>query len=45
MLGRLIAIELMRKAERRQCTIKPRINDGPIEKAYDAGFVDTLMDI
>ena len=40
MLGRLIAIELMRKAERRQCTIKPRISDGPIEKAFDAGFVD-----
>ena len=40
MLGRLIAIKLMRKAERRQCTIKPRINDGTIERAYDAGFVD-----
>ena len=40
MLGRLIAIKLMRKAERRQCIFKPRINDGTIERAYDAGFVD-----
>ena len=40
MLGRLIGIKLMRKAERSQRTLKPRINDSTIKKAYDAGFVD-----
>ena len=40
MLGRLIAIKLMRKAERSQRTFKPRINDSTIKRAYEAGFVD-----
>jgi len=40
MLGRLIAIKLMRKAERSQRILKPRIIDSTIEKAYEAGFVD-----
>ena len=40
MLGRLIGIKLMLKAERSQITLKPRINDSTIKKAYDAGFVD-----
>ena len=40
MLGRLIAIKLMRKAERSQRILKPRIIDSTIERAYEAGFVD-----
>ena len=40
MLGRLIAIKLMRKAERSQGTFKPSINDSTIKRAYEAGFVD-----
>ena len=40
MLGRLIAIKLMRKAERSQRTFKPRIIDSTIKSAYEAGFVD-----
>ena len=30
----------MRKAERSQRILKPRIIDSTIEKAYEAGFVD-----
>ena len=41
MLGRLIGIKLMRKAERSQRIFKPNINDSTIKRAYDAGFVDT----
>ena len=44
MLGRLIAIKLMRKVERRQCTIKPRINDGTVERALMLDLL-TLMEI
>ena len=40
MLGRLIGIKLVRKAERSQQTFKHSINDSTIKKAYDAGFVD-----
>ena len=40
MLGRLIGIRLMRKAERGQRNFKPNKNDSTIQKAYDAGFVD-----
>jgi len=40
MLGRLIAIKLMRKAERSQRTFEPSINDSTIKRAYEAGFVD-----
>ena len=40
MLGRLIAIKLMRKAERSQRTFEPNINDSTIKRAYEAGFVD-----
>ena len=40
MLGRLIGIKLMRKAERNQPNFKPKTNDSTIQKAYDAGFVD-----
>ena len=40
MLGRLIGIKLMRKAERSQRIFKPSINDSTIKRAYDAGFVD-----
>ena len=40
MLGRLIAIKLIRRAERNQTYFKPNRNDSTIQKAYDAGFVD-----
>ena len=40
MLGRLIAIKLMRKAEINQHTFKTSINDSTIKRAYEAGFVD-----
>ena len=40
MLGRLIAIKLMRKAERGQRTFEANINDSTIKRAYEAGFVD-----
>ncbi len=40
MLGRLIGIKLMRRAERNQPHLKLKTNDSTIQKAYDAGFVD-----
>ena len=40
MLGRLIAIKLMRKAERSQRAFESNINDSTIKRAYEAGFVD-----
>ena len=40
MLGRLIAIKLMRKAERNHSNFKPNTNDSTLKKAYEAGFVD-----
>ena len=40
MLGRLIGIKLMRRAERNQPDFKPNTNDSAIQKAYDSGFVD-----
>ena len=40
MLGRLIAIKLMRKAERNHSNLTPNTQDSTLKKAYEAGFVD-----
>ena len=40
MLGRLIGLKLIRRAERTHHNFKPNTNDSTIQKAFDAGFVD-----
>ena len=40
MLGRLIGIKLIRRAERNQTYFKPNSKDSIIQKAQEAGFVD-----
>ena len=40
MLGRLIGIKLIRRAERNQTYFKPNSKDSIIQKAQDAGFED-----